>query len=259
MNFSGKAAPLDPTSLDDAVKLLGVDAASLWSVISVETSGVGFLPDNRPKILFERHVFSGQTGHRFDSDHPDISNRNPGGYGNSGAEEYARLEKAMALDQHAALMSASWGMGQIMGFNFQAAGFGSVEEMVAAMTASEGNQLTAMARFMNKPEFVSPLKQKNWAKFAEKYNGPGYAKNHYDERLEKFYEKYSKGLPDLSVRAVQILLVRLGFNPGPIDGEAGNRTISAINSYLSGEGQPPVSSVSTEILSLLEKRAGKIS
>src|SRR5204863_9082982 len=33
---------------------------------SVETSGCGYLPDRRPKILFERHVFSRLTEHRYD-------------------------------------------------------------------------------------------------------------------------------------------------------------------------------------------------
>jgi hypothetical protein len=28
----------------------------LWSVVVVETSGCGFLPDRRPRILFERRI-----------------------------------------------------------------------------------------------------------------------------------------------------------------------------------------------------------
>ena len=256
MNFSGKGLPLDEIALNDATLLLCVDAASLWSVISVETSGIGFLPDRRPKILFERHIFSSQTGGKHDAQYPEISNSHTGGYGKTGAEEYARLEKAMALDPHAALMSASWGLGQIMGFNFKAAGFGSVEEMVSAMTASEGKQLNAMAKFMIKTGLFEPLQQKNWAKFAEKYNGPGYAKNRYDEKLAEFYEKYSKGdLPDLSVRAAQLYLVYLGFDPGPVDGEFGKKTLSALNAFLSREGQAQVSTLSPAILSLLENRA----
>ena len=33
---------------------------------------------------------------------------------------------------------------------------------------------------------------KQWAKFARSYNGAGYAKNHYDEKLQKAYERFSK-------------------------------------------------------------------
>jgi len=40
-----------------AADLLGVDVATIRAVCDVETSGSGFLPDGRPKILFEGHVF----------------------------------------------------------------------------------------------------------------------------------------------------------------------------------------------------------
>jgi hypothetical protein len=48
----------------------------------VETSGSGFLPDRRPKILFERYVFSEETGHRFDVSEFDLSDprRRPWGH-----------------------------------------------------------------------------------------------------------------------------------------------------------------------------------
>ena len=51
-------------------------------------------------------------------------------------------------DRTAALQSCSWGIGQIMGENFALAGFADVEQMVAAMSASEDQQLVAMANFL---------------------------------------------------------------------------------------------------------------
>lgn len=60
---------------------------------------------------------------RFDTVAPDISGP-AGGYGPL-ALQYARLEKALALCEQAglgvepALRSASWGMGQVMGFNHE--------------------------------------------------------------------------------------------------------------------------------------------
>ena len=41
--------------------------------MAVETSGQGFLPNRRPQILFERHIFSTLTKRRFDASHPNIS------------------------------------------------------------------------------------------------------------------------------------------------------------------------------------------
>src|SRR5215831_19069380 len=129
MTFVGAAHPLHSDGLTAAAKHIGVDPAVLWSVVAVETSGCGFLPDRRPAILFERHIFSRTTGGKFDASHPDISNPTPGGY-KFGADEYPRLAAAIQLDRDAALQSASWGAGQIMGFNFKAAGYPDVESMV---------------------------------------------------------------------------------------------------------------------------------
>jgi hypothetical protein len=89
--YAGKAFPIDSGGMQDALDLLGADAADLWAVIGVETSGCGFQPDRRMKILFERHVFSKTTNHRFDADFPDLSNVVPGGYGPGGAAQYDRL------------------------------------------------------------------------------------------------------------------------------------------------------------------------
>jgi hypothetical protein len=47
-----------------------VGLAEIWAVFSVETSGCGFLTDRRPKILFERHIFSHLTNGRYDAQNP---------------------------------------------------------------------------------------------------------------------------------------------------------------------------------------------
>lgn len=146
--FSGNGSPLNEAGLENTSELIGSDAASIWTVISVETSGAGFLADKRPKILFERHIFSRETGHQYDESHPDTSNPSPGGYGAIGAYPYERLEAAIALNRETALKSASWGLVQIMGFNCQAAGFQDVEEMAIGMKDSENVQLSAMMTFL---------------------------------------------------------------------------------------------------------------
>jgi hypothetical protein len=114
---------------------LSVKAPEIWTVLAVETAGCGFLPDRRPQILFERHIFHGLTGGRFDDG--DISDPVAGGYGPGGAHQFERLQRALAKDRIAALKSASWGLGQIMGGNFAASGFPDVETMVAQMCDSE--------------------------------------------------------------------------------------------------------------------------
>jgi hypothetical protein len=209
-----------------------VDAADLWAVVRVETSGCGFQSDRRLKILFERHVFSKRTKHRFDADHPDISNTAPGGYGPSGSAQYDRLARAMALDLRAALLSTSWGLGQVMGFNATNVGYTRVETMIARMADSENAQIEAMARFIETMGLDGPLRRHDWARFARGYNGPNYQTNSYDTRLAANYQQLDRGsLPDLSVRAAQVYLTYLGFDPRGIDGILGRMTRSALSDF----------------------------
>ena len=210
--------------LTDAADHVGVEPTALWAVLAVETSGVGFLPDRRPLILFERHVFSRRTAGRFDASHPDVSGP-PGGYGATGAPQYERLAKAIARDRLAALESTSWGLGQIMGFNASVAGYDGAEAMVTAMLLGEDEQLLAMARFLCEAGLDRHLARKDWRAFARGYNGPAYERNRYHEKLSSAQARFfAAGLPDLDVRAVQLLLTYHGFDPGPIDGAPGPRT-----------------------------------
>jgi hypothetical protein len=90
-----------------------------------------------PLIRFEAHQFSRLTKHFHDHVFPEISVRKrydslvQGGAAGR-RREHNRLQKAMILDRTAALESASWGLFQIMGFNYASVNLRSVEELVAA-------------------------------------------------------------------------------------------------------------------------------
>lgn len=115
LEFTGTATPLTEAGMTQATQRLQVGRPEIWAVLKVETSGCGFFADRRPQILFERHIFHGETQGRFDATAPDISNAHAGGY-SGGVAEYDRLGRAIALDRRAALCSASWGIGQVTGF-----------------------------------------------------------------------------------------------------------------------------------------------
>jgi hypothetical protein len=233
--FQGNAFALTSDGLAKACSSLGVHAQELWTVLSVETSGCGFLPDRRPQILYERHIFHRLTQGRYDDG--DISDPSPGGYGPRGAAQYDRLARAIAKDRNAALQSASWGIAQIMGENYVAAGFRSVEDMVAALSASEDQQLAAMAAFLLHAGLHTSLQAHDWTSFARGYNGPNYVINRYDMRLSGEFQKYmGSALPDLNARAVQLYLTYLGFHPGPVDGTAGVQTLAAFAEFASRRG-----------------------
>jgi hypothetical protein len=232
MEFAENGSPLSVEGFREATDRLGVESAALWAVVRVETQGVGFLQDRRPQILFERHIFHKETAGIFDATAPDISNAVAGDYGATGAHQYERLTAAIALQRSAALRSASWGLGQIMGFHAEALKYPNVEAMVGEMVQSEDAQLRAMVDFMAHAGLNKPLQRQAWAAFARGYNGADFARNRYDEKLAREYQTLTvQGLPDLRVRTAQVYLVYQGFNPGPIDGRPGDLTRKALERF----------------------------
>jgi len=175
-----------------AATSLACEVAAIKAVAAVESAGDGFFTSGRPKILFEAHVFSKRTHHKYDKAFPDISSAkwNRSLY-KGGEKEYDRLLKAMIVDRAAGLSSASWGRFQIMGFNHAAAGVPTLEAFITAMFTSEGAQLDAVVAFLKSTHLDNALKNKDWKKFAAGYNGPGYAEHQYDVKLKAAYERAS--------------------------------------------------------------------
>ena len=173
-------------ALQRAADKLGASVAHVRAVIAVEAGGAGFLPDGRPKILFERHKFSQFTGGKFDATHGDLSSSVAGGY-RGGEAEYLRLYKALQLDGEAAVRATSWGAFQIMGFNWQACGEKSLWGFLLAMHDNEDAQLALFVEFLLSQGLAPPLRARDWATFARGYNGPGYARNQYDTKLAAAY------------------------------------------------------------------------
>ncbi|CAM4253614.1 N-acetylmuramidase domain-containing protein [Pseudoalteromonas ostreae] len=184
---------LSESDYQDIAKELGCKVAAIKAVAEVESSGDAFFSNGKPKILFEAHIFSRLTNHIYDTSHPSISSRswNRSLY-TGGSQEYARLEKAMELNVVEALKAASWGRFQIMGFNYSASGFASVEQFVKAMFNSERKQLDAFVSFVKSKGLDKYLLTLNWAAFAKGYNGAQYTQNKYDIKLQKAFEKYDK-------------------------------------------------------------------
>lgn len=189
----GAALPLTDDDVRAAAKLLGVSTAHVRAVMDVESNGRGFHPETRrPVILFEPHIFSRRTAGRFDASHPEISYGKWGDkpYPATQRQRYDQLVAAMALDEGAALQSASWGLFQIMGFNGGAAGFVTPQDFVRAMAAGEGEQLLAFARFVgSQAEMADALRRSDWAGFARRYNGPGFAQHGYDQKLKAAFQR----------------------------------------------------------------------
>lgn len=188
----------------DLANRLGLEPALLKAVQVVEAAGRdGFLADGRPQILFEGHIMYKEFHKKFpDRDLGYLCKKYPTVFFPKwdkskylgGVHEYKRLELAKEIDEECALKSASWGMFQIMGFNYQLCGCQSVDEMIQKMSESHEMQLEMMYHFLYNSGLVKHLKAKDWAGFARKYNGPGYAQNAYDQKLRNSYENFKDKL-----------------------------------------------------------------
>lgn len=191
-----------------AAKRLGIELAALYAVNEVESRGQGFLANGRPVILFERHVMLArlklardpgddvqqqeQRALELAAKFPNLVNAAPGGYA-GGTAEHQRLASARQLDDTCALESASWGLFQIMGYHATALGYPSVQAFAEAMQRSEAEQLDAFVRFIEAdPALHKALKGRKWAEFARRYNGPAYARNLYDVKLERAYARHTE-------------------------------------------------------------------
>lgn len=191
--FIGAATRLAPTDLQRAADQLGVEPAHVQAIIDVETAGSGFDLQGRPRMLFEPHVFYRRLSDMSARANLNLAIKQGVAYANWATkpypiDSYPRLITACQIDQDQALCSASWGMGQVMGGEFRALGYASVQDMVLAACESEANQLEMMVRFIEAHNLAACLVDKNWTKFAQRYNGPG-AMIVYANRLEAAYTK----------------------------------------------------------------------
>ena len=202
MDLVGTGRRLTSAELLAAANKLGVDVATLRAILQVETAGAGFDAKKRLKLLFEPHIFDRQLG---PGPKRDEAVKRGLAYPKAGTRSYPPLSKrydqiaaAIAIDETAALNSASWGLPQIMGFNHRAAGFQSAKAMVASMLDGEGQQIEALANLLSDWKLSDALRNRDWRRFAAKYNGPNALNHGYDKKLRAAFEKYS----GLAARAV---------------------------------------------------------
>jgi hypothetical protein len=199
---------LGNATLVAAAERLGVELAAIYAVNEVESLGEGFLANGKPKVLYERHIMYNRLAVPHDQDdnvaelkrhadelaaaHPHLVNPRPGGY-IGGAGEHQRLAQARMLDANCADESTSWGCFQVMGYHWQRLGYPNLADFVARMHRNENEHFEAFVRFIETdPVLHKALKGKKWAQFAKLYNGPAYARNLYDVKLERAYERHAE-------------------------------------------------------------------
>ncbi|REE92644.1 N-acetylmuramidase domain-containing protein [Cupriavidus plantarum] len=189
---------LGAADLARAAQQLGVRLAAVRALNEVESNGAGFLTDERPKILFERHIMyrqlhaAGMDAAGLAGRYPNIVNPKAGGY-LGGTGEHMRLAQAADIDLTCAVESSSWGSFQIMGFHWKRLGYASALEYADTMRLGEAQQLDAFVRFIaTDAALLKALKALKWSTVAEIYNGEDYKTHLYDVRLARAFERYAE-------------------------------------------------------------------
>ena len=182
-----------------AARRLGpnVRPALLRAFAEVESGGKsGFGPDGLPIIAYEGHVFRRYTHKKYDATHPLLSypykqKAGPEWRANNHGQKTAwkTLTEAAALDHDAALMACSWGMFQVMGFNYADCGYKDASSFVEAMKQGARGQLDAFVGYCkHRSGMVEAMTSGNYAGMASRYNGEDYGD--YDQRIRRADQRH---------------------------------------------------------------------
>ena len=175
-------------TIEEFARVHSIEEAKLLAFLSVESSGQAF-DGTHPTVRFECTKFNNKSN----EDVPcEINSRNK--YGIPEHTNLQAFNRALEVNRREALLSSSYGLGQVMGFNYNLAGYGSVEDYYEAMFKEE-NQVLAFLTFIenSNPVLISELQKEDtdWAVIARNYNGEDYKSNNYDVRLEEEYRRLS--------------------------------------------------------------------
>lgn len=196
-DFKGQAVPLTSADISKAAHGIGVGEDEIHAFLDVETNGSGYDKYGRPKMLYEPHVVYRNAASPETRD--DLVRRGLAykSWGENAypRDSYPRLYDAMFLDQNAALVGCSWGIGQILGENSASLKYPSISQMILSFMDSEEAQLDGVIRFLKVNNLVVHLQNHDWWALAEGYNGPRHAEHDYAGRLERRFEWWQK-VPD---------------------------------------------------------------
>ena len=173
---------------------MGVSFAALRAIIEVETGGKGFDPVTGKILIqfepawFRRHVPNAPAG-KWSTNKVERQ-----------AAEWVAFNEAFAINPQGAIMSTSFGLGQIMGFHYKRLGYVSAQAMWDDAQCGIDRQLYQMCQFLKTDNrLMNAIRREDWTTFAEIYNGKGFrelAKKYnrvpYDIAIGQTYKRWQK-------------------------------------------------------------------
>lgn len=222
----------------EQAKLHNVEAEAALAVFDVESSGIAFWSvegKQLPPIRFEGHYFYARLNDKAQQTlavAQGLASPIAGRVANpiSFAGRYAMLERAKAINEQAALESTSWGLGQVMGANWQSLGYDSVAELVQASMTIAG-QVDMVFKYIDANGLTDEINNHDWVGFKNGYNGK--KANGYDKKIAAAYDRYKTNkIPDNDeIMQLQKMLNTLGDYKLTQDGVEGNDTKAALRDF----------------------------
>lgn len=237
--------------------------------VEVESNGDAFDPvagQDMPLIRWEGHYFDRRL-RKFPSALTEaraqgLADPKAGGVKNPRNQEgrYAILDRAVALcerfgvDTDIPYECVSIGLGQVMGSHWEDLGYDSAKGMLdeahdETFDEDVEDQIEMIFLYLRKNDLLNEVVRGDWAAAARGYNGPAYAKNRYDERLEEAAGRWQRRLqsgatdaptyptlrmgrgPSWAVEALQSKLSELDYPVGAVDGSFGRLTRDAVLAF----------------------------
>lgn len=269
--FVGTGKKITDADVAEAAAVLKVAPSRVRAVMEVEARNSGFDSMRRPTILFEPHIFFKYVNQNKKAEALKIGVAYPRQgmkpYPKSASGVWVEFEKAYKLDPTAAMLSTSWGLGQIMGFNHKIVGYPNVESMVQAFMQSEGHQLMGMVNFIQSRKIDRHLRSGNFEAFAYVYNGKNHAKFKYADKLRSADQRWSKkaalsgpeevvgvlqiGSTGERVKALQVMLTNKGYTV-KVDKIFGTRTRDAVLAWKADNELPLIPTITPQDLVKLD-------
>lgn len=290
VQFKGAGRRLTQGDIEDAVRLFNnpkITEAHIRTIMEVESNGKPYDSMGHPTFLFEGHVFYSRLEAKSAAKlKTAIAQgvafkdwKGPGTYGKTVQIRWKNFQKALAIDEQVAIESASWGIGQVMGYHFKGVGYSSPQEMVEAFADSERQQLFALCNYVITKGLTSALAgfpvMASCRQFALRYNGKLYEKNNYHNKLANAYKRWSARIaaakssePKIEdgilqvgskgdrVANLQKMLDDRGYEMikygGKFDGKFGPNTRAAVLAWQADNGRPTDGSMDAADMEALE-------
>jgi len=235
-------------------------AAHVAAIIDVESRGVVYGPtgDHLPMILFEPHIFyrrvSGPA--RDEAVKLKLASKAPNKrlYPKSQAGRWQQIADTVALlKRHklpveAAAESASYGVGQVMGYHWKSLGYLTFDHFYKTMVSGAAGQIDIMLKYIEVNGLEDELRDGRWPAFFRGYNGPAWEKGGYGQKIAKALALYGgtaakpdgmlrMGAKGARVRELQALLNRVpGGMQVKVDGDFGPSTKKAVSAFQMAKG-----------------------